>query len=144
MTVIHCPYCNATVNSPLKFCLACGRALSSTDLKKRGGLRGQIKAGITKRLSDTTTHASFRRAKKSYRLQRVLRQFLLNFSYLLIVVLLFYAAVKYVTSEFIVNKPNKRTAPGIKPRRRSQHRSGEPHPFPAIAIALPESTTYEL
>jgi hypothetical protein len=142
MTVICCPYCNAPVNSPLKFCVACGHALSSGDLKKLGGLKGQIKAGITKQLADTLTHASFHKSKKSYRLERGIRQFLLNFSYLLILILLFYAVAKFAASELSVARPPK--SPPAPGKLFKHHRSSAPCPFPAITTIPPGSRICEL
>ncbi len=98
MTVIACPYCGAMMNLPLRFCVSCGRP--TTTAGKFGGLKVITRGGATKRLDDSGSGQSFDRSKKSYRFQRLMRQILLNTSYVLIAVLLYYFTAQFVLKEF--------------------------------------------
>lgn len=99
MPIIVCPYCNSTTNKPLKFCISCGRSISTEESGKLGNLKQRSIGGLTRRLKVNFTPASFKRAKKSYNLQRMVREFFHNFLLVLLVVLLYYAGAKMILKE---------------------------------------------
>lgn len=99
MAAVSCPYCGATLNLPLKFCLSCGRPVSSQEAKKLGGLKSTMKAGVTKRLDETPSPSNFDLARKSYRVQRTLREFATTLFYILLLVSLYYFAVKFILKQ---------------------------------------------
>jgi hypothetical protein len=99
MAAVSCPYCGATLNLPLKFCLSCGRPVSSQEAKKLGGLKSTMKAGVTKRLDETPSPSNFDLARKSYRIQRTLREFATTLCYILLLVSLYYFAVKFILKQ---------------------------------------------
>lgn len=99
MPAISCPYCGATMNLPLKFCVSCGRAISEEEIQKHGGLKNMQGGGNTKRLDDHPGPSSFDRAKRSYGIERGLRSFFMNFSYLLLFLIIFYFALTHILGE---------------------------------------------
>ena len=101
MTAISCPYCGASMNLPLKFCVSCGRPVSASDLKKFGGLKAKSKGGATKRLDENPSQANFDLARRSYRLQRLLRQFFMGIAYVLIILLGYFVAVRFVIKQTV-------------------------------------------
>jgi hypothetical protein len=99
MTAVSCPYCGAAMNSPLKFCVSCGRATTKAGGTKLGGLKRLMRGAVTKRLDDNISVSNFDRSKKSYRVQRGMRQLLLNLSFLLVIVLVYYFAVRFILKD---------------------------------------------
>lgn len=99
MTAISCPYCGAAMNLPLKFCVSCGRATTKQGGTKLGGLKRLMRGAVTKRLDDNMTVSKFDRSKKSYRFQRGIRQLLLNLSFILLIVLVYYFAVRFILKD---------------------------------------------
>lgn len=83
------------MNLPLKFCVSCGRAISSQQSSKLGGLRQVIRASVTKRLDDSPNSSNFDRARRSYGLEKGLRQLFLTCTYILGTILLYLVAVSY-------------------------------------------------
>lgn len=96
MSAIACPFCGAAMNKPLKFCLSCGRAVRDSDMRRMGGLKSSIKAGATKKLDDQPTSSNFDLARKSYGLQRSMRQLLGTACWIIVLILLFYFAWQFV------------------------------------------------
>jgi hypothetical protein len=94
MPAMSCPHCGATMNSSLKFCISCGRAISAEDAKKFGGIKSVMKSGVTKRLDDMLSASSFGKAKKSYGGQRFVRQFLLVLSVSILILLAVFVTYK--------------------------------------------------
>ncbi len=99
MTAIACPYCGAALNQPLKFCLACGRGVSKSDMKRLGGLKSSIKAGATKRLDEGPTSSNFDLARRDSGVQRNMRQILASLSYVMVIILVIYFAGNYILSK---------------------------------------------
>src|SRR4029453_17453288 len=99
MTVIGCLFCGANMNLPLKFCLSCGRPVSSQDVKRFGGLKNIMKAGITKRLDETPNSSHFDLARKSYTLRRSLRSFAATLFYILLLVSLYYFSFRFILKQ---------------------------------------------
>src|SRR5579883_661534 len=97
MTVATCPYCGAKLNPGLKFCVVCGRHVTTESMGKLGGgLRSGFRpADITRRLDELITVARFRRSRRSHDLERGARFVFLNVVYFLAAVGLFYAAVQF-------------------------------------------------
>jgi hypothetical protein len=83
------------MNLPLKFCVSCGRTLSSKESSKLGGLKQVIRAGITKKLEDNPTANNYGRARRSYGFEKGLRQFFLTLTYIVGTILLYLVAVSY-------------------------------------------------
>lgn len=102
MPGMSCPHCGATMNSSLKFCISCGRAISAEDAKKFGGIKSVMKAGVTKRLDDMLSASSFGKAKKSYGGQRFMRQFLLMLSVFIVILLVAFATYKLMVPKEVV------------------------------------------
>lgn len=94
MPAIDCPYCGAIMNMPLKFCLACGHAVSETDLRKYGGIKTAMRGGVTKRLDENLSHSSFERVKKNYFIVRSVREALWMLAIFLGSLLIFFFALK--------------------------------------------------
>lgn len=83
------------MNLPLKFCVSCGRAISASQSSKMGGLKQIIRAGVTKKLDDSPTSSNFDRARRSYGLEKGLRQLFLTATYIMGTILLYLLAVSY-------------------------------------------------
>jgi len=83
------------MNLPLRFCVSCGRAVTSNHSSKLGGLRQIVRAGTTKKLEDNPNQSNFDLARKSYGVQRGLRQFFLTLTYILGTILLYLVVVSY-------------------------------------------------
>ncbi len=86
-------------------------------MQKLGGLKTTMKSGVTKRLEDNISSANFDLSKKSYRLQRALRQFLHTVGYVLLLVLLYYAIVRFVLSTSAPGKLEQRSHKTIAPAK---------------------------
>lgn len=121
MPAIECPYCGAIMNLPLKFCLACGHAVSQTDLKKFGGIKTAMKGGVTKRLDENLSHSSFERAKKNYFVVRSVREALYMIAVFLGSLLIFFYGLK----TFMQTYGKKHILPKLQ---HQHHRPGEQHP----------------
>ncbi len=83
------------MNLPLKFCVSCGRTLSSKESSKLGGLKQVIRAGITKKLEDNQNSSNYGRARRSYGFEKGLRQFFLTLTYIVATILLYLVAISY-------------------------------------------------
>ncbi len=121
MPAIECPYCGAIMNLPLKFCLACGHAVSQTDLKKFGGIKTAMKGGVTKRLDENLSHSSFERAKKNYFVVRSVREALWMIAVFLGSLLIFFFGLK----TFMQAYGKKHFLPKLQ---HQYHRPAERHP----------------
>jgi len=146
MTVISCPYCGANMNLPLKFCLSCGRPVSSQDMKRFGGLKNVMKAGITRRLDETPNSSNYDLARKSYGLRRSLRTFAATLFYILLLVSLYYFAVRFILKQalpgnadivirdWFMGKPPQeqppQLAPGTGPATTPPPEAKQPEPTP--------------
>jgi len=134
MTAIACPYCGAMMNAPIKFCVSCGRAVGSAEIRKFGGLKMLMRGGITKRLNDTSSSRSYDLSKKSYGWQRSMRHIMLNLSYILLGLFLYYCLVRFV---FKVMPPNGSDSP--LPSKAVP--APALVPSPAATAPVPEKTT---
>jgi hypothetical protein len=105
MSATSCPYCGSPLSSTLKFCVSCGRGISPGDQGKLGGRITGPRPVVTKRLDEEPTASSFGPSRKSYSVQRGMRQFMLNVSYGLIVVIVFYVLIRYVVKPQSAEKP---------------------------------------
>lgn len=91
-----CPYCGAKLNLGLRFCVVCGRHVTTDNLGKYGGLRGGFRpADITRRLDEIISVGRFKKSRQSHSVQRVARWTLINTVYLVVATGLFYSAVVY-------------------------------------------------
>ena len=75
--------------------------MSSSDIRKFGGLKAKAGGGATKRLEDSPSQASFDLARRSYRIQRALRQIFMSIAYVLIILLGYFLAVRFVIKQSI-------------------------------------------
>ncbi|MBI1271414.1 hypothetical protein GC174_13375 [bacterium] len=91
-----CPYCGAKLNLGLRFCVVCGRHVTTDNLGKYGGLRGGFRpADITRRLDEIISVGRFKKSRQSHNVQRVARWTIVNTVYLVVATGLFYSAVVY-------------------------------------------------
>ncbi len=99
------------MNAPLKFCLSCGRLISEADKKRFGGIKAIGKGGVTKRLGEVLSPASFGLSKKSYGVQRSMREFLLQFSLALGFIFFVIFGLKYLFEIVVPKLVPKHAAP---------------------------------
>lgn len=108
-----CPYCGAKLNYGIKFCVVCGRPISTQDAGRvGGGMRSGIRpADVTRRLEDLMTAARFKRSKRTTHLDQQIHFVGLNaFSVVLAIALLF-CAVKLSLDGGFLQKDNRMVAP---------------------------------
>lgn len=92
----NCPYCGAKLNLGLRFCVVCGRHVTSQNMGKFAGLKGGFRpADITRRLDEIISVARFKKSRQSHSLHRAARWTAINTIYLVVVTGLFYSAVVY-------------------------------------------------
>lgn len=102
------------MNAPLKFCLTCGRLISEADKKRFGGIKALGKGGVTKRLGEVLSPASFGLSKKSYGMQRSMREFLLQFSLALGFIFFVIFGLKYFLEHVLPTLVPKQAVPAPK------------------------------
>lgn len=91
-----CPFCGAKLNLGLRFCVVCGRQVTSENLGKFSGLRGGFRpADITRRLDEIISVARFKKSRQSYEIRRAVRWTTVNTIYVIICTGLFYSAVLF-------------------------------------------------
>ncbi len=126
------------MNLPLRFCVSCGRALSSKESGKLGGLKALLRAGVTKRLEDPPAAGNFDRAKRSYGFERSLRQLVraaINTAlFIALYALVFTYAMKDPKVHSLVQKLLSRPAPASQPESAP---AGRREPQPAGAAGGP-------
>ena len=89
MSSISCPFCGEMMDSPLRFCVACGRAITADDLKRAGlKLAGKREGGGRPEV-----------AKRDYTFQRKMRSMMYSTSAVLILLIGYYVMMKYVLHE---------------------------------------------
>jgi hypothetical protein len=98
MTTFPCPFCGEQMNSPLRFCVGCGRAVTQQDINK-AGLKISRGPESTKRLDGPPNSRDFEKAKRSYGLHRQVRTFLLTSSVVIAAVIAYYFSMHYVLHE---------------------------------------------
>ncbi len=92
----NCPYCGAKLNLGLRFCVVCGRHVTTENMGKFSGLRGGFRpADITRRLDEIISVARFKKSRQSHRFHRAARWTVINTVYLVVATGLFYSAVVY-------------------------------------------------
>lgn len=96
MSTIACPFCGEIMNSPLKFCVSCGRAITQDDLN-RAGLKIQKGQETTGRLEHSGK--SFERAKRDHTSHRKVRSVMYTVSAVLMLVIGYYVIMKHVLHE---------------------------------------------
>ncbi len=138
MTVISCPYCGSNMNLPLKFCLSCGRPVSSQDVKRFGGLKNVLKSGITRRLAETPSSAQFDLARKSYGVRRSLRTLAVTLFYILLLVSLYYFAVRFILKQALPGNADVVIRDWLMGVPRQQKPEVEPSTAPAPAPEIKE------
>ena len=127
MSAVSCPYCGASINLPLRFCLTCGRSVSTAEMKKLGGLKTTMRAGVTKRLEDNISSASFDLSKKSYRIQRIVRHILQTAGYVMLMLLLYYVIVVFVWGTSVPDKQVKHQNHPVAPAKVQKQLSPSTH-----------------
>jgi hypothetical protein len=95
-SVIQCPFCGETMAAPLKFCTSCGRAVSANEIQKVG-----LKIVKDKRGVDLGGGGRFAISRRDYGGQRQMRNFFMTSSMILVLVICYYVAMKYVFHEHI-------------------------------------------
>jgi hypothetical protein len=89
---IACPFCGELMETPLKFCVACGRAITSEDLKRAG-----LKLQSGKFKVDGRPGV----ARRDYTFHRKSRTLMYTISGVLTILISYYAVMKYVLHEHI-------------------------------------------
>jgi hypothetical protein len=108
-----CPFCGATLNFGLKFCVVCGRHTSSNEMTKMGG---GLKSGIkqqdaTRRLDDNLSSSDFERTRKPTRLRKHVRSLGEHLFYLLVGATLFFCAIRFTLQTYFPGKVHRILAP---------------------------------
>lgn len=94
-----CPFCGAKLNLGLNFCVGCGRQGADKPRGQMSGLRGGFRAAdITRRLDEIITVSRFRKSRKSHEVTKGARWFIVNGTFTVLAVALFYCAVQYSLS----------------------------------------------
>ncbi|MCW5822611.1 MAG: hypothetical protein KIT34_07385 [Cyanobacteria bacterium TGS_CYA1] len=94
-----CPFCGAKLNLGLNFCVGCGRQGVDRPRGQMSGLRGGFRAAdITRRLDEIITVSRFRKSRKNIEVTKGARWFILNGTFALVAIALFYCAVQYSLS----------------------------------------------
>jgi hypothetical protein len=108
-----CPYCGATLNFGLKFCVVCGRHTSSSEMSKLGGgLKSGIKQqDMTRRLDDNLGASDFERARKPTRLRKHVKSLTEHLVYVFIGLALFFCAVRFTVQTWFPDKIHRVLAP---------------------------------
>jgi hypothetical protein len=107
-----CPYCGATLNFGLKFCVVCGRHTSAGDMVRMGGLKSGIKQeDATKRLDDNLSTSDFERTRQPTRFRRNVRSLSAQITTLVISVALFFCAVRFTLVTYFPGKVHRILAP---------------------------------
>lgn len=135
-----CPYCGATLNFGLKFCVVCGRHTSASDMSKMGGgLKGGIRQqDMTRSLDENLGASDFAKARKSTPFGRHFKSLSEMAVYLFIGVALFFCAVRFTVQTWFPHRIHSVLAPilGKHAATVEQTITGEP-------AAEEESTTAE-
>ncbi len=105
MSAIQCPFCGASMSSPLKFCVSCGRAVSEADMAK-AGLR-IYKGPEGSRRGEGEGSVRFSVSKKSYGFHRQIRAWLWTSSTVLALLLVYYTTMRFVLHEHLPGNVDK-------------------------------------
>ena len=90
MSSISCPFCGEMMDSPLRFCVACGRAITADDLKRAG-----LKLQQGKRSDGGRPDI----AKRDYSFHRKMRNVMYSTSAVLLLLICYYVTMKYILHE---------------------------------------------
>lgn len=94
-----CPFCGAKLNLGLNFCVGCGRQGVDRPRGQMSGLRGGFRAAdITRRLDEIITVSRFRKSRKNHEVTKGARWFIVNGTFAVLAIALFYCAVQYSLS----------------------------------------------
>ena len=94
-----CPFCGAKLNLGLNFCVGCGRQGADKPRGQMSGLRGGFRAAdITRRLDEIITVSRFRKSRKNLEVTKGARWFIVNGTFSVVAIALFYCAVQYSLS----------------------------------------------
>lgn len=94
-----CPFCGAKLNLGLNFCVGCGRQGADKPRGQMSGLRGGFRAAdITRRLDEIITVSRFRKSRKNHEVTKGARWFIVNGTFSVVAIALFYCAVQYSLS----------------------------------------------
>jgi hypothetical protein len=89
------------MNSPLKFCVSCGRGITQEDLA-HAGLKIQKGAEQAKRISDSgVASGRFQLAKKDHTMHRSMRHVLWSSTIVMVLVVGYYCTMRYVLHEHL-------------------------------------------
>jgi hypothetical protein len=91
MDNVSCPFCGQVMESQLKFCMGCGRAISEDDLR-----RSSLKVSKSHR-SVESSHADI--SRKDFTFHRRSRTLMLTVSTALAIFICYYIAMKYMLHE---------------------------------------------
>lgn len=92
MPALQCPFCGAAMNPPIKFCVSCGRHVSSSDAN-RVGLK--LSTGSRQQVEDEERPES-KISKKSYSFHRHIRHFFFISSTFLMLALVYFFTMRFV------------------------------------------------
>ena len=108
-----CPYCGATLNFGLKFCVVCGRHTSANEMSKMGGgLKSGIKQqDMTRRLDDNLSSNDFNSSRKPTRLRKHVKSMSEHLIYIFIGVALFFCAIRFTVQTWFPHKIHTVLAP---------------------------------
>ncbi len=108
-----CPYCGATLNFGLKFCVVCGRHTSASEMSKMGGgLKSGIKQqDMTRRLDDNLSSSDFSHTRKPTKLRKHVKSLSEHLVYIFIGVALFFCAIRFTIQTWFPNKIHTVLAP---------------------------------
>lgn len=108
-----CPYCGATLNFGLKFCVVCGRHTSTSEMTKLGGgLKGGMKQqDMTRRLDDNLSAGDFERARRPTRFRKHVKSLSEKAFYVFIGMALLFCAVRFTLQTFFPGKIHGVLAP---------------------------------
>lgn len=108
-----CPYCGATLNFGLKFCVVCGRHTSANEMSKMGGgLKSGIKQqDMTRRLDENLSSNDFNSSRKPTRFRKHVKSVSEHMVYLFIGIALFFCAIRFTVQTWFPHKIHTVLAP---------------------------------
>src|ERR1700676_2026371 len=119
-----CPYCGATINFGLKFCVNCGRQTVQA-LNKMGALRVSTKYGELKKGAGEGQSGPGGGKRKSLRFRQGIRSFSQTVFYGFLAGALFFCAILFTLEAFFPGQVNRLVAPILGPFLRSHSQDGD-------------------
>ncbi len=112
----NCPYCGATLNFGLKFCVVCGRQSAATN--KMGGTvlkTGARQADMTRRIDEEFMAAQVRSKRKALRFRKSIRTLGQTIFYGFIAGTLFFCAVRFALESVFPGSIKRVVVPLVEP-----------------------------